>query len=242
MQSLCEVSQNSRPFQLFCNLFQVIILQPGDTKINMIFSSCLVLISRWGASYPRVSWWDSLGLLLLRSMGDSSEGWHASFSPKSGDWRIVQEWYIWNGIKLGDWISPKTPKTTITSNMAKNVQDGIIDITANHVVHRQVVLLLCAAESPRGCNEFEIDDVGVVDPTLTSNVGIFIIVVWGTRIWSNAGADVIIGMGVDEVSGFAAGLIAIFGFEVGLGEAYLGEVFALVVTHLRTHMISLAIV
>lgn len=61
--------------------------------------------------------------------------------------------------------------------MAKNVQDGIIDITANHVVHLQVVLLLCAAESPRGRNEFEIDDVGVVDPTLTSNVGIFIIVV-----------------------------------------------------------------
>jgi len=35
----------------------VIIFHPRDNKINMVFSGFLVLISWWGASHNRVSWW-----------------------------------------------------------------------------------------------------------------------------------------------------------------------------------------
>jgi hypothetical protein len=43
---LSEVSQNSRHFQLFCNIYRVIIFHPHDKIINTVFSGILVLISR----------------------------------------------------------------------------------------------------------------------------------------------------------------------------------------------------
>jgi len=54
---LCEISQNSRPFQLFRNIYQVIILHPCDTKITVVLSHFSVSISRWGASHNILSWW-----------------------------------------------------------------------------------------------------------------------------------------------------------------------------------------
>jgi len=44
-------------FQLFCNIYQVIIFHPHDKLISTVFSGFLVLIFRWGASQNRLGWW-----------------------------------------------------------------------------------------------------------------------------------------------------------------------------------------
>jgi len=73
-------------------------------------------------------------------------------------------------------------------------------------------------------------------------VHLLIGVVGGTRTCSKEGADVIIGAGLDAVSGFAAGLVAVLGFLAGLGGAFLSVVVALRVTLLCRHEMSLGIV
>ena len=95
-----------------------------------------------------------------------------------------------------------------------------------------MVLLPRATESPLGRNEVELEIAGVVDPTRTSEVRSLIGVVGGTRICSNEGADVIFGMGLDAVFGFAAGLVAVLSFLAGLAGAFLRVVVALRVTSL----------
>ena len=134
---------------------------------------------------------------------------------------------------IGDLASPETAET---------VGDGTVDHAADCVVPLQVVLLPCASESPLGRNEVEIEIAVVVDPTRTSEVGLLIGVVGGTRICSNEGADVIFGVGLDVVFGIAAGLVAVLGFLAGLGGAFLGVVLSLRVTLLCKHEISLCIV
>jgi hypothetical protein len=114
--------------------------------------------------------------------------------------------------------------------------------TADRIVPLQVVFLPRATESPLGRNEVELEIVGLVDPTRTSEVHLLIGVVGGTRICSNEGADVIFGVGLDAVFGIAAGLIAVLSFLAGLGGAFLGVVVALWVTLLCKHEMSLCIV
>ena len=87
-----------------------------------------------------------------------------------------------------------------------------MDDTADRVVPLRVVLLPRATESPLGRNEDALEIAGVVDPTRTSEVCLLIVVVGGTRICSTEGADVIFGVGLDAVFGFAAGLVAVLGF------------------------------
>jgi len=65
----------------------------------------------------------------------------------------------------------------------------------------RVVLLLCTTKSPLGHNEVELEIVGVVDPTQTSEVHLLIVVVAETRICSQEGADVIFGAGLDAIFG-----------------------------------------
>jgi hypothetical protein len=89
------------------------------------------------------------------------------------------------------------------------------------------VLLTRPPKSPLGHNEVELEIADLVDPTRTSELRLLVSVVGGTSICSNAGADVIIGTGLDAVFGFAAGLIAVLGFLAGLGGALLGLVVAL---------------
>jgi len=84
-----------------------------------------------------------------------------------------------------------------------------VDGTANCVVPLGVVLLPHSTESSLPCNKVELEIVGVVDPTQTSEVHFLISVVGGTRICSNEGADVIIGAGLDVVIGFLVWLIAL---------------------------------
>jgi len=114
--------------------------------------------------------------------------------------------------------------------------------TADYLVPLQVVHLPRATESPLGHNDVELEIVRVVDPTQTSEVRLLIGVVGGTRICSNEGADVIVGVGLDAVFGFSAGLVAVLGFPVGLGVAFLGVVVALRVTLLCKHEMNLCIV
>jgi hypothetical protein len=85
----------------------------------------------------------------------------------------------------------------------------------------------------------ELDIMDVVDPTGTSEVGLLIGVVGGTRLRSNAGADVIMGAGLDVVCGYAVGLVVAFDSLGGLGGAFLGVVVALWVTLLCKHEKSL---
>jgi hypothetical protein len=48
-------------------------------------------------------------------------------------------------------------------------------------------------------------------------------IVGGTRICSNGRADVIFGIGLDAVFGFAVGLVAVFDFLAGLGAGPSGD-------------------
>jgi len=105
-----------------------------------------------------------------------------------------------------------------------------------------VVLLPRATESLLGHNEVVLEIADGVDPTRTSEVCLLIGVVGGTRICSNEGADVIIGVGLDVVFGFAAGLVVVFGFLADLGGAFLVVVVAPWVTLLCKHEMSLCIV
>jgi len=174
-----------------------------------------------------------LGLLLLRTTSESGEGSCASFHQKKGNWTALPELLIRNGSNLGDWASPETAET---------VGDGIVDGNADCTVPLLVVLLPCATKTPLCHNEVQHPIAGVVDPTSTSEVGLLISVVGGTRICSNERADVIIGVGLDAVCGFAVGLVAVFGFLVGLGRPFLAVVVALWVTLVWKHGMTLCIV
>ena len=112
----------------------------------------------------------------------------------------------------------------------------------NRVVPVRMVLLPCPKKSPLGSNEVELEIVGIVDPTRTSEVGLLIGVVGGIRIHSNKGADVIFGMGYDAVFVFAADLVAVFDFLAGFGGTFLGVVVALWVTLLCKHEMGHCIV
>jgi len=117
-----------------------------------------------------------------------------------------------------------------------------VDDTADRILPRQVVLLPRVTDSPLARDVVELEIAGVVDSTRTSQVSLLIGVVGGTRIWSNEGAYVIFGVGLDAVLGFAAGLLAVLGFLAGLGGAFLGVVVALRVTLLCKHEMSLCMV
>ena len=117
-----------------------------------------------------------------------------------------------------------------------------MDDTADRVVPLKVVLLPRATKFPLGPAEVELEIAGVVDPTRTSEVRLLIGLVGGTRICSNEGADVIFGVGLDAVFGFAAVLVAVLDSLAGLGGAFLGVVVALRVTLLCKHEMSLCIV
>ena len=117
-----------------------------------------------------------------------------------------------------------------------------MDNTADCVVPQGVVLLPRATESPLGRDEVELHIAGVVDPTRTSKLRLLIVVVGGTRMWSNEETDEIFGAGLEVVGGFAAGLVAVCDCLAGLGGAFLGVVVALRVTLLCKHEMSVSIV
>ena len=95
---------------------------------------------------------------------------------------------------------------------------------------------------PFGRNEVRLDIAGVVYPIQTSDVCLLISVVGGARILFNEVADVIFGVGLDAVFGFAAGLVVLLGFLAGLGWAFFGVVLDLWVTLLCKHEMSLCTV
>ena len=113
-----------------------------------------------------------------------------------------------------------------------------MDDTTDRLVPLRVVLLPRATESPLGRNEVEREIADVVKVTRTCEVRLLIGVVGGTRICSNEGASVIFSTGHDALFGFAAGLIAVLGFQAGLGGAFLGVVVAIRVTLLCKHEMS----
>jgi hypothetical protein len=86
-----------------------------------------------------------------------------------------------------------------------------------------VVLVPCATQSLLGRNDGELDIAGVVNLGRTSEVRSLTGIVGGTRICSNGRADVIFGIGLDAVFGFAVGLIAVFDFLAGLGGGPSGD-------------------
>jgi len=118
---------------------------------------------------------------------------------------------------------------------ARTIGEDIVDGTAQLEVPLRVVLLPNPTESLLVCQAVELDNLGVVDPTRTSEVSVSIDVVGGTTIWSGEGADVICDAQCDAVVGFVVGLIAVFHLLVALGQACLGALVALWETHL-VHM------
>jgi hypothetical protein len=117
-----------------------------------------------------------------------------------GCWRAQPELLIWNLSNLGDLASPKTAKT---------IKDGIVDDTAHCVVPWGVVLLPNCTKFSLPSNNVELEILGVVDQSWTSEVLFLIGVVGETRICCNEGADVIVGAGIDAVNGFLVVLIAL---------------------------------
>jgi len=244
----CEVFKTLKPSQLFRNICQVINFQPHDTKFNTIFSGFLVLISRWGFSYNRVSSWT--GCMVSRPPAGRIKKWHwrgivyiilSEIAFLEGTARAVDlKW-----IQPGDWVSPKTNKTNKTNKTTKTAEtvgDCITENTISLVLPREVVLLPHTTVSFLGLSQVELQMAAVVDPAHTHKLHLLIGLVGGTRIWPNEGADVIFGMGCDAVFGFAAGLITVIDFLAGLGGDFLGVMVAIWVTLLCQHEMSLCIV